>query len=388
MKVDSVQSLRGGLQRWRFAQQARIVLPALVLMALHFLAAQSDALSLYQVGNSLTWDTQPNRTVMIASENSETLDIGYHIHCNSTLTDILASPGSTCVPANSTGEFSDALPMLEWDAVTLQLYNKGATTLADDLQAVTTLYNLTRSNPANASTQFFIHAPWPTLPNWSGWDDPVTASPSQPTKHSLAYFDLFMNEVDTLYPGEFKLIPLGEIIASIRDDIANGTAVGLTSIDDLYRDDVHMSGLGRFVASTAVYASVFATDPTGTPVPRSTGGWSVEDLPDDQAAYLQDAIWDVIKNQPWTGIGPFPDGDLNSDGVVDMADFAAWQTNFGSNTALFADANENRIVDGADYTLWRDAYEAGLAAATPEPSSLWLLAAALPIIATRGRARS
>lgn len=71
-------------------------------------------------------------------------------------------------------------------------------------------------------------------------------------------------------------------------------------------------------------------------------------------------------------------GDYNGDGIVSVADYHVWRSNFGFNT-LSADGNHDGRVDGADYTVWRDNFIAnisGLSAVesyeVPEPSAVWI----------------
>jgi endo-1,4-beta-D-glucanase Y len=75
-------------------------------------------------------------------------------------------------------------------------------------------------------------------------------------------------------------------------------------------------------------------------------------------------------------------GDYNRDGKTDIADYDAWRSAIGSNTALAADGNGNGVVDAADYVVWRKnlltiaAGQTNHAMQIPEPVSASLLAAA------------
>ena len=67
-------------------------------------------------------------------------------------------------------------------------------------------------------------------------------------------------------------------------------------------------------------------------------------------------------------------GDYNGDGLVDLADYDAWASAFGTTGDSLADGNSDGIVNAADYTLWRDAIEAVQPASVPEPSGLAMVA--------------
>jgi hypothetical protein len=75
-----------------------------------------------------------------------------------------------------------------------------------------------------------------------------------------------------------------------------------------------------------------------------------------------------------------PAGDYNGDGVVDMNDYNAWKSSFGTSTIIHgsgADGNYDGVIDAADYSVWRESFAAGgggafSAVAVPEPSALML----------------
>jgi T5SS/PEP-CTERM-associated repeat protein len=86
-------------------------------------------------------------------------------------------------------------------------------------------------------------------------------------------------------------------------------------------------------------------------------------------------------------------GDYNGNGIVGPEDYDVWKTSFGSIALLAADGNGNHIVDAADYSVWRDHLgallgsgsgaalpsAAPLSAGVPEPSTLWILLAGIPM---------
>ncbi|BBO34820.1 N-acetylmuramoyl-L-alanine amidase [Lacipirellula parvula] len=67
-------------------------------------------------------------------------------------------------------------------------------------------------------------------------------------------------------------------------------------------------------------------------------------------------------------VPPTPTGDFNGDGIVDGADFLAWQRGFGAAAPTLAegDADQNGVVDGADLETWKTQY--GNVAAPPAES--------------------
>ncbi len=67
-------------------------------------------------------------------------------------------------------------------------------------------------------------------------------------------------------------------------------------------------------------------------------------------------------------------GDINGDGLVDVADYNIWAANVGRTGATWSqgDLNGDGLVDVADYNIW--AANVGKTAGTPEPASLSLVA--------------
>ena len=68
-------------------------------------------------------------------------------------------------------------------------------------------------------------------------------------------------------------------------------------------------------------------------------------------------------------------GDFNADALVDAADLALWQMNFGvsgSGARVLGDANADQTIDGADFLLWQQNATNVAITSVPEPQA-WLL---------------
>ncbi|WP_146574987.1 DUF4886 domain-containing protein [Botrimarina hoheduenensis] len=292
--------------------------------------------------------------MLTAAEGGYELTSGFHIRTNSTL-EMIASNPNDYTEISSFGTFDTALTNNHWDHVTLQIFGDFNSDLEGDLQQLANYRDLTLSNPANSATNFYVYQSWPWRTNWNNWDNPVVDSPTQSTQHSEPYFDLLMNHLDASSPGEFRLIPVGEVLNRVRDEITAGTAPArFNSINRLYRDPIHLNATGQYVASTTVYATILKQNPMGLPVPRvGEGAWTEDLVSDEEAAWFQEIIWDVVWRQRWTGVSP--EGDFDVSTVVDEIDYGLWNDQFGFNEAITADADKNGRVDSADIAVYQSA---------------------------------
>lgn len=93
---------------------------------------------------------------------------------------------------------------------------------------------------------------------------------------------------------EMKMIPGTLVMAAAYDDIAAGNAPGIDDFRQMFSDDIHTNEMGGYLIALAHYAVIFNRDPRGLPagVP-ARGGPSPE-----QAAWMQELVWNVVSNYP------------------------------------------------------------------------------------------
>jgi endonuclease I len=192
-------------------------------------------------------------------------------------------------------------------------------------------------------------------------------------------------DVDSLVY-DFGMITQGAHDPTFSFDLFNLAGMpGFTAGLDL--DAISMSGdtnaftmdMAPFSGATALaaggsrtFTATFDTALMGSFSTTYTLAFSDENLPG--AASLGSMTLTLTGNV----VAPTVDSaDFNSDGVVDGADFLAWQLGVGSQSATLGqgDANGDTIVDGDDLAVWQAQFgPAGVPAtsAVPEPAAVML----------------
>ncbi len=267
----------------------------------------SQRMTVYRIGNSLTWDSQPNGIEALAGQRQYLHDEGYHIRCGQTLENIWAVPNDTCVaPVPEYGTFTGALSTKTWNAVTMQPFPGGTSTLLDDEETILNMIDLARQHAGNAKTRYYIYAAWPQRTNYAAsWDRAVADDDAAPTVMAREYFEHLVTRVRDATGAAVYVIPVGEVLYELDGRLRAGQVPGLTGIADLYRDDTHLAlDTGRFVAGLTVFSTLYAQDPSGIVKPEQYYGAS--DLPFTAELYaaVYGAVWTVVSTHPATGVAP------------------------------------------------------------------------------------
>lgn len=339
--------------------------------------------STYMVGNSLTFDglghykEEGLGLELLAESAGVDLTYGFHVRCGSTLSDTLANPTDICIPAPfQYGKFSNALPNYDWDAVTLQPHV--GSTLGQDAATCATFIDLAKTHPGNDDTAFYIYSAWPAQSTGKYaeyWVGNLHEDDGLPSQQRRQYVDHLFKRVEGENDALLRLIPAGEVFYRLDLMIDAGELPGVTSMAQFYRDDLHLSDLGKFVASATILAATEREDPAQFVVLPSNYG----EIPAETLAALRTTIWDVVVSDPRTGIA-----DFDYDGVVGVRDLELWSA--GDSRA---DVNGDEIVDGSDFLLWQRQFSeaSSVLASVPEPTavSLALFALVLPCFTLRFR---
>jgi hypothetical protein len=303
----------------------RIPLFLTVCLASGYAAAES--LQTYHIGNSLTQDANPHNAVAaIAAEAGHTLTAGTHIRCANPLHLIVQEPAEICITDGPFGTWDSALPNHRFDAITFQPHPTGAATLQLDVQSISTLVDAALQNPANSDTQVYIYSTFPEQPlageTLAGLWQTDTSGDDGGTRTRDHMLEVLagVRAGDTAPEQNALLIPVGDVLAALDVKARNGELFGITSGADFYRDPIHLNNIGRYAASVTFYSVMFGESAEGTSLPainyfESTASPNIELTEDIQLA-IQQTAWDVVSNDPNTGVPEPGTGVLVVGGVL------------------------------------------------------------------------
>jgi len=195
-------------------------------------ASDPAATRYYLIGNSLTWDTVPERL---------TGDVQWHVDCGVNLPFIHANPGKPCVK-NST-LWPTALRDKQYDVISVQPHF--GSTLKEDVDTISTWMKL------QPKAVFVIHTGWGRHAQHMG-EFGSDAAPVQ-MAHSPVYIRALIAELRQAHPGrEIRQTMAQNLIAKIAEDIAAKEAP-FKSLAELYRDEIHMTlDAGRYLMHNAM----------------------------------------------------------------------------------------------------------------------------------------
>ncbi len=315
----------------------------------------------YHIGNSLTFDSQPPGIAALAASRGLEHQVGYHIRSASSMHEILTNPEEVNSVSSSFGIFTNALPNFQWDYVTLQPFSEPSGTMGLELESILSFIDLTRSNPANVDTTFYIYQAWPQIGSYQAkWD---TATPDD-LNHAFAqtrdYYEHLFNRVRSSTDANVLVIPVGEVLYELDRRMSLGEVPGYSSVSSLYRDALHLKeATGRFIAGVTSFATILTQYPNELEKPLEFYDYPNGFTP-EQSEVILDTIRDVLDRHPYSGVvmPPPPTADFNGNDMVDGSDLAYWQNTFSKQPAF--DTDQDGDVDGRDFLTWQRNYRPSL----------------------------
>lgn len=155
---------------------------------------------------------------------------------------------------------------------------------------------------ANPQARVFLQETWHSLNSGTGQDVPYDDGDDVPWRERLTadlpkWQDVVtrVNAVSADIP-PMELLPAGQAMALLSDAIDDGSVPGLTSIRDVFRDDIHPNDTGFYFLTMLQYASVTGESPVGLGRNLKDPYGNSYDTPNDALAKrLQEIAWQTAR---------------------------------------------------------------------------------------------
>lgn len=126
------------------------------------------------------------------------------------------------------------------------------------------------------------------------WNDPEAHLPfRQRLILEEARWKDILRHVNTNRPDgapEMTIIPGPAIMAQAYDDVSAGRAPGISRIEALFEDSIHLNPMGNYLIALAHFAVVYGGDPTALPTSLAARSG----LSKAQARWMQELVADVL----------------------------------------------------------------------------------------------
>lgn len=249
----------------------------------------------YFIGNSFTWDGQPNN-LSTATVYPNELDptIGWSIFSGKSLTYIVENPEKFVTEVGlvaadyypdpeHVGNYETDLSSLQWDALSIQPHTYGGGLFLDtEIEAANTVITKLRENVENQTTTVYIYGPWAFQEspdksgdrtyseNWlSGYSQNQLNNNLLPNVRQ-AFRSLFLDPIQNQNPSVTLMwIPVGEVLYRIDQELQKGTINGLSGAWDLFDQygvhlhDTDENGIaGRYISHIVTLCTIWGADPS------------------------------------------------------------------------------------------------------------------------------
>jgi len=259
--------------------------------------------NIYSVGNSLTVDLRASGGVELLSQAAGRQVVhDYHVRCGSSLNGIVANMMDTCLPSLSFGNLTAAFASeVPWtiDVVTLQPFY--ADSIRQEVAAARTILQAIRGSNAGRNSRILVYATWPSTlngPIGETWAN-ANVSLDSPFVPSQRAYEIFLAAIREFEPNA-SLIPAGHAWVTIAEASETlGAFAGVSGSSDLYRDSIHASNLGRYVAGLVTYSAIFGEPSSSATIPwqYSINGYGTAPVTTDLSK-LEDITWQTVQTVP------------------------------------------------------------------------------------------
>lgn len=216
---------------------------------------------LYSIGNSHTWDLKPSDDlVKLAKFNGVVIDNDWHIYCNHNIQNIINEPDVTCVPPKH-DTYKNAINNVSYDIITIQPFMHG--NINDEVNSVKELIREIRASKSHTA-KIYIYYTWSRndTPKLDGmdygsiWFGNIISDGKliNNGKYFLDYLKLRLSQ-DEMHVNGF--ISEGDLLDRFDRLAKDGEVDGFSGAGELYRDNLHMTNIGRYIIARQFLSRIF-----------------------------------------------------------------------------------------------------------------------------------
>lgn len=153
---------------------------------------------------------------------------------------------------------------------------------------------------SNPHTRLYVYETWPSLNSGPGnitKDDPDAGIPwRERLALDLPLWEGVVADASAKVGHEIKLLPVGQAMGHLADEIKAGRVPGISDIKEMFSDDIHLSGKGLYFVAMVQAAAITGKSPEGVPA-KVTRAWTSRDavITQAQAEVLQRIAWESLR---------------------------------------------------------------------------------------------
>jgi hypothetical protein len=160
----------------------------------------------------------------------------------------------------------------------------------------------------NPNIQYYLYETWhcnttgtPTGCQWDN-DDAMLWRPRLTA--DLPKWEAIADSVNLIHTKPMLIIPGGQALAQLYDSITANKVPGITSINDLFLDDIHLTNVGNYFIACVMYGVIHKQSPVGL-TNQLTDNWGTPYTVFPtvaQATILQQIAWSALCNYSRDGV--------------------------------------------------------------------------------------
>jgi Ca2+-binding RTX toxin-like protein len=278
---------------------------------------------IYFIGNSLT-DTVNYKGLDNLAESQQKKHIwGRHMIPGAPLSWLWQHPNDG-FREDPFGYPTTALTQYEWDALSLQPFDRPIEGEEGDLAMSNNFINLAKAKSPNL--QVYIYQHWVfadrgadlktlTAEEWNNkW---LAEYKGGYTNNAKSYYDLLVQELRKDHPDlpPVQLVRVGEVLHALNIRMQRGEVTGYSSVWQLYADAVHLNNIGEYLVGATYYSTLYRASPQNIIIPGNYGT-----IPPSIVQVIQQTVWDVVSRDRPLGDSPVTLPALPTNPTVFLSD--------------------------------------------------------------------